>query len=65
MSVRRATIEKLRLDNNQLKEELLLENKFCVVPLDNIAGGRIVCMQDEADLMTRKVSSNQLFMLIY
>lgn len=53
-TVDRATIEKLRTDNNHLKEELLLENKFSITPIDTIAGGRIVGMQDEADAMTRK-----------
>jgi hypothetical protein len=55
----RATIEKLRADNNKFKEELLLENKFSVTPIDNISGHRLVCMQDEADVMTRKVALAQ------
>jgi hypothetical protein len=51
----RATIDKLRKDNESLKEELLLENKFSVTPTDNFATHRISNMQDEADALTRKV----------
>lgn len=50
-----ATIDKLRKDNESLKEELFLENKFSVTPTDNIAAHRIACLQDEADALTRKV----------
>ena len=50
-----ATIDKLRKDNESLKEELFLENKFSVTPTDNIAAHRISCLQDEADALTRKV----------
>lgn len=53
----RATIEKLRKDNDTLKEELFLENKFSVTPVDNIAAHRITAMQEEADALTRKVRS--------
>jgi hypothetical protein len=53
----RATIEKLRKDNDSLKEELFLENKFSVTPTDNIAAHRISAMQDEADALTRQVTS--------
>jgi hypothetical protein len=51
----RATIEKLRKDNLSLKEELYLENKFSITPLDSAASHRITAMQDEADALTRKV----------
>ena len=53
--VSRATIDKLRKDNLALKEELYLENKFSITPLDTSAAGRITAMQDEADALTRKV----------
>lgn len=51
----RATIEKLRKDNDALKEELLLANKFSVTPTDTSTAHRITAMQDEADGLTRKV----------
>jgi hypothetical protein len=51
----RASIDKLRKDNLSLKEELYLENKFSITPLDNAASHRITAMQDEADALTRKV----------
>lgn len=54
--ISRATIDKLRKDNVSLKEELYLENKFSITPLDTSATGRITAMQDEADALTRKVS---------
>eukprot|EP00877_Chromochloris_zofingiensis_P013781 jgi/Chrzof1/8657/Cz03g19020.t1 len=51
----RAAIEKLRLQNAKLKEELLLENKFSVRPSN--AGSTVLInkLQDEADLYTRKI----------
>lgn len=52
----RASIDKLRKDNLTLKEELYLENKFSITPLDSAASHRITAMQDEADALTRKVS---------
>jgi hypothetical protein len=51
----RASIDKLRKDNLTLKEELYLENKFSITPIDNSASHRITAMQDEADVLTRKV----------
>lgn len=51
----RASIDKLRRDNHTLKEELYLENKFSITPIDNAATHRITAMQDEADALTRKV----------
>jgi hypothetical protein len=53
---RRATIDKLRQHNDAYKQELYLENKFSVTPNDNIAARRIASMQDEADMLTRKVN---------
>lgn len=51
----RASIDKLRRDNHTLKEELYLENKFSITPIDTAATHRITAMQDEADALTRKV----------
>lgn len=51
----RHAITKLRTDNNKLKEELLLENKFSVQPANAAAAIQICKLQDEADMYTRKV----------
>lgn len=58
LNLDRASIDKLRKDNLTLKEELYLENKFSITPLDNAASHRITAMQDEADALTRKVCSH-------
>jgi hypothetical protein len=50
----------LRQQNARLKEDLLLENKFSVRPSNAGATQLINKLQDEADLYTRKVST-QLF----
>lgn len=55
----RASIDKLRKDNHTLKEELYLENKFSITPIDTAASHRITAMQDEADALTRKVCRTQ------
>ncbi|CAD7704774.1 unnamed protein product [Ostreobium quekettii] len=54
-SKQRHAIDKLREDNNKLKEELLLENKFCVQPANAASAMQICKLQDEADLYTRKI----------
>lgn len=51
----RATIEKLRTQNDQLKADLLLENKFSVRPGDPYAQVLINKLQDEGDLLARKI----------
>lgn len=51
----RATIEKLRAQNDQLKNDLLLENKFSVRPGDPYAQVLINKLQDEGDLLARKI----------
>jgi hypothetical protein len=56
----RAAIDRLRQQNARLKEDLLLENKFSVRPSNAGATQLINKLQDEADLYTRKVST-QLF----
>ncbi|GIL88327.1 hypothetical protein Vretimale_15075 [Volvox reticuliferus] len=51
----RAAIEKLRAQNEQLKTELLLENKFSVRPGDPFAQALINRLQDEGDMLARKI----------
>lgn len=51
----RAAIEKLRLQNEQLKHDLLLENKFSVRPGDAYAQALINSLQDEGDNLARKI----------
>ncbi|MEW5311281.1 MAG: hypothetical protein WDW38_003009 [Sanguina aurantia] len=51
----RAAIEKLRFQNEQLKAELLLENKFSVRPGDPFAQALINKLQDEGDMLARKL----------
>ncbi len=53
----RAAIDRLRQQNAKLKEDLLLENKFSVRPSNPGATQLINKLQDEADLYTRKVST--------
>lgn len=53
----RAAIEKLRAQNEQLKHDLLLENKFSVRPGDAYAQALINSLQDEGDNLARKVTS--------
>ncbi|KAG2488983.1 hypothetical protein HYH03_012424 [Edaphochlamys debaryana] len=51
----KAAIEKLRSQNEQLKTELLLENKFSVRPGDPFAQALINRLQDEGDMLARKI----------
>ena len=51
----RAAIEKLRLDNEALKEEMQLENKFSVRPTSNAAAATIDMLQQQSDACTQKV----------
>ncbi|KAK9817701.1 hypothetical protein WJX72_000889 [[Myrmecia] bisecta] len=51
----RAAIAKLRHDNQMLKEELLLENKFSVQPTSANASALIANLQDQSDVYTRKI----------
>jgi hypothetical protein len=46
----------LRQQNEQLKHDLLLENKFSVRPGDPYAQALINRLQDEGDMLARKVS---------
>ena len=52
---RRSAIEKLRTQNEQLKTDLLMENKFSVRPGDPFAQQLINRLQDEGDMLARKV----------
>ena len=54
---RRAAIEKLRAQNEELKHDLLLENKFSVRPGDPYAQALINRLQDEGDMLARKVGA--------
>jgi hypothetical protein len=54
-AVPRAAIEKLREQNNSLKEELLMENKFSVAPTNHNINAAINRCQDQLDLYTKKV----------
>lgn len=54
--VHRSAIEKLRAQNEQLKQELLLENKFSLRPGDAYSQSLINSLQDEGDNLARKVS---------
>jgi hypothetical protein len=51
----RAAIDKLRAQNEALKHDLLLENKFSVRPGDPYAQALINQLQDEGDNLARKV----------
>lgn len=53
--IHRSAIEKLREQNEQLKHDLLLENKFSVKPGDPYAQTLINRLQDEGDMLARKV----------
>lgn len=53
-------IEKIRKDNEDLKEELLLENKLSVRPTKQSSVVRIAQLQNEADAFTRKVRNGDL-----
>mmetsp|Transcript_19123 Transcript_19123/g.34605 ORF Transcript_19123/g.34605 Transcript_19123/m.34605 type:complete len:509 (-) Transcript_19123:223-1749(-) len=51
----RSAISKIRAQNEQLKNELLLENKFSVRPGDPFAQALINKLQDEGDSLARKL----------
>mmetsp|Transcript_9222 Transcript_9222/g.19727 ORF Transcript_9222/g.19727 Transcript_9222/m.19727 type:complete len:546 (+) Transcript_9222:205-1842(+) len=51
----KAAIDKLRSQNEQLKHELLLENKFSVRPGDPFSQALINRLQDEGDMLARKI----------
>ena len=51
----RAAIEKLRTDNEALKEEMQLENKFSVRPTSSSAAATIAMLRQQSDACTQKV----------
>ena len=53
--LRRATIEKLKDDNEQLKEELSLEKRHAKVYDSVSAQAQIAKLQDTGDMYTRKI----------
>lgn len=55
MFPRRAAIEKLRADNELLKEEVQLENRFSVKPTTDSAAVVIRKLEEECDALTDKV----------
>ncbi len=52
---RRAAIEKLRTDNEALKEEMQLENKFSVRPTSSSAAATIDALRLQSDACTQQV----------
>ena len=51
----RAAIEKLRTDNEALKEEMQLENKFSVRPTSSSAAATIDALRQQSDACTQQV----------
>lgn len=51
----RAAIEKLRADNEALKEEMQLENKFSVRPTSSSAAATIDALRHQSDACTQQV----------
>ncbi|CAL8464518.1 g4053 [Coccomyxa elongata] len=51
----RAAIDKLKADNELLKEEVLLENKFSVRPTTTSAAATIDSLQEQSDVQTKKI----------
>ena len=51
----RAAIEKLRIDNEALKEEMQLENKFSVQPITSAAAATIETLRQQSDACTQRV----------
>ena len=53
----RNAIAVLKADNTALKEELRLENKYSVAPTTASGTVLVAQLQDESDVLTRKVST--------
>lgn len=51
----RAAAEAIAADNQKLKEELMLENKFSVNPTTQTAAALITNLQEQADVYAHKV----------
>ena len=56
----RAAIEKLRADNEALKEEMQLENKFSVRPTSSAAAATIESLRQQSDACTQKVTAHAM-----
>lgn len=52
----RAAAEAIAADNQKLKEELMLENKFSVNPTTQTATALIANLQEQADVYAAKAS---------
>eukprot|EP00887_Chlorella_sp_A99_P008164 scaffold12.g8164.t1 len=55
----RAAIEAIAADNQKLKEELMLENKFSVNPTTATAAALIANLQQQADVYAKKITEEQ------
>ena len=53
----RLALDTLKKDNEQLKEELRIENKLSVTPTTEQGNILLGQLQDESDVLTRKVTS--------
>lgn len=51
----RLALETIKRDNEQLKEELRIENKLSVAPTTEQGNILLAQLQDESDILTRKV----------
>lgn len=61
----RSAIEKLRDENNKLKEEIMLANKFSRTTSKDNLSLYILKLQEEADTYTRKVLLFNIYSLIH
>ncbi|KAL4431319.1 hypothetical protein ABPG75_006575 [Micractinium tetrahymenae] len=55
----RAAAEAIAADNQKLKEELMLENKFSVNPTTQTAAALIANLQEQADVYAAKITEEQ------
>eukprot|EP00232_Nephroselmis_pyriformis_P003386 CAMPEP_0182912456 /NCGR_PEP_ID=MMETSP0034_2-20130328/37522_1 /TAXON_ID=156128 /ORGANISM="Nephroselmis pyriformis, Strain CCMP717" /LENGTH=532 /DNA_ID=CAMNT_0025049131 /DNA_START=62 /DNA_END=1660 /DNA_ORIENTATION=- len=53
------TVDKLKQDNQRLKDDLLLENKYSALPVNSAATAQIAKLQDQADMFTRKIETEK------
>lgn len=59
---RSAAIERLRAENAELKDELLMESKFSVAPTNPVLTATIDQLEQEAHALTNKVVTALLLM---
>ena len=55
----RAAIERLRMDNALLKEEVMLENRFSVAPTSAAAGAAIAGLQEQSEVYNQRVRAQR------